>query len=327
MAARRVIAEIGSCDGDLALAVDTAQAALESGAWMVKGQMYQASTLVTRNAPTYGHDSIVEKATQWEAFSDALSYDDWRTVAATTNRRFFASVFDTEACRHYPYDYIKIASADITYQGLIEAAALTGKPLIVSTGAATRTEINRMLSWIPGVPVTLMVCTLSYPCAPKDAHVNRVVALRDNGVDVGYSDHTRGTAAAHLAFELGASMVEKHFTIRPGTGGDHDFAIGPDQLREIVEQKDAVSDAVAAVYGGGTDFGPRPSEMPARQYARRSLHARTDIAAGAALTRDLIDVLRPADGIEPWLVDDLMGVRTTRAILAGEAITTEMLNW
>ena len=307
------------------MAIDTAEAAIEAGAWKIKGQMYQADRLVTRTAAGYGHASIVEKPTQHEAFSNALTYDQWHTVSTVCDGKFFASVFDIEACQQYPddYEWIKIASGDITYRGLVAAAAATGKRMIVSTGAATMSDIHRMRSWIPGVPVTLLVCTLSYPTEPVDANVNRIKTLKSLHVDVGYSDHTRGTAAAHLAFDLGASMVEKHFTIRPGTGGDHDFAIGPDQAREIVERVDAASDAIALVYGGSDIVGPRVSELPALHGARRSLHAAVDIPSGTKLRSSMVAVLRPADGIEPWLLQDTLGRHTVRRILAGDPITTD----
>lgn len=323
---RLLIAEIGSCNGDVALAIDTAQAALEAGAWRVKGQMYHADRLVTRTATTYGHDDIAEPLTQHEAFNKALTYDQWAQVADAVGGRFFASVFDLEAVEYYPWGHIKIASADITYRALVEAAAGTGKHLIVSTGAAARWEINQMLGWIPGTHPTLMACTLSYPTRPSDANVARVITLRDYKTDVGYSDHTRGTAAAHLAFDVGASMVEKHFTIRPGTGGDHDFAIGPDDIREIVERVDAASDAVAMIYGGSPLLGVRLCEQPARERARRSLHAAVDIPPGTIITPEMISVLRPADGMDPWLLDDPagpVGKHTTRRLKIGEPITDD----
>ena len=296
---RKLIAEIGSCNGDLPLAIDTAQAALEAGACWVKGQMFQADRLTTRDARTYGR-GLNEPATQYEAFDNALTYDQWHEVAEVCDGKFFASVFDLEACRDYPYDWIKVASGDITYRGLIEAAAATGKQLIMSTGAAPWRDIHRALSWIPGVRPTLLACTLAYPCPPRDANVRKVVTLKDFNLPVGYSDHTRGVVAAHLAYDLGASVVEKHFTIRPHTGGDNDFAIGPDLVRQIVERTVAVSDAVLLVLGGSAELGVRVSELPAVYAARRSPYASQDIGAGDRVDASNTIMLRPAAGVEPW---------------------------
>ncbi len=298
---RRVVAEIGSYNGDLPLAIDTALAALDAGAWLVKGQMFQADTLTTKTARTYGK-GLNEPATQYEAFDNALSYDEWHKVAEVCDGRFFASVFDLEACQGYPYEWIKIASADITYRTLIEAASETGKQLIMSTGAASWRDIHRALSWIPRTHPTLLACTLSYPCPPRDANVKRVTTLKDFKLEVGYSDHTRGAAAAHLAFDLGASLVEKHFTIRPGTGGDNDFAASPDILRQIVGRVGAVSEAVGLVFGGSEILGVRASELAASKLARRSPYASEDIAAGEAVDESNTVMLRPAAGVEPWRI-------------------------
>ena len=328
MAVRQVIAEIGSCDGDLGLAIDTAQAAIEAGAWMVKGQMYRADRLVTKTAPTYGHPSIVEKGTQYEAFERALSYSEWEQVAAAVNGQFFASVFDLEACRDYPYSVIKIASADITYRALIEAAAATDAYLVVSTGAANRSEISRMLSWLPGTRPMLMACTLSYPTDPVDANVRKMISIRDFHIPVGYSDHTRGIQASNLAFDLGARMVEKHFTIRPGTGGDNDFAITPTELAALVKNREPVSEAIENVYGGSSLLGARSCELRAKNYARRSLRANGRISAGRIVRRDLVQVVRPGGGMAPWLLDEPIGP-LGRAVIRdmedGEAFTPQIL--
>jgi len=323
---RRVIAEIGSCGGDLALAIDTAEAAVEAGAWMVKGQMYEADRLVTRTAPTYGKSSIREPATQHTAFRKALTYDEWGAVAAAVPGQFFASVFDIEACHDYPYQWIKIASADITYRALIEAAAATGRKLIVSTGGASRADIHRALTWINGVHPTLLACTLSYPTQPADANVARLIALQEFHVPTGYSDHTRGTAAANVAFALGATMVEKHFTITPGEGGDHDFAIGPDELSDIASGQEP-TEAQMKVYGGSQVIGPRITERRARLLARRSLRAAAAIPIGTRITKEMVAVLRPSGGMEPWLLyafpEGPLGAYATRQLAVGDAITPD----
>lgn len=321
---RRLVTEIGSCNGDLQLAMDTAEAALGAGAWMVKGQMFQVDRLVTKTARGYSKPSITEAATQYEAFSKALSCDQWHTVSTVCKGRFFASVFDLEACRDYPYDWIKTASGDITYRALVEAAADTGKRLIMSTGAASMWEINRARGWIPGIDPVMLACTLSYPTEPRDANVNRVTKMQSLQWDVGYSDHTRGTAAANLAFDLGASMVEKHFTIRKGTGGDSDFAIGPEDVSAIVNRVDAASDAVTLIFGGSDMVGPRVAELAAKERARRSIHAAVDIPKLTIVRRDMLTVIRPTGGLDPWLLDDPegpVGKHARRRFVAGEPIT------
>lgn len=326
MTDRRVVAEIGSCNGDLKLAIDTAQAAIEAGAAFVKGQMYTAESLVTRDAPSYGEPSITEPETQWEAFEHALTWDEWAFVAESVEGRFFASVFDLDAFEDYPYEYVKIASADITYRGLIEAAAATDAHLILSTGGATRDEINTALAWgstaawSDGSYPTLLVCTLCYPTEPDLANVRRVKKMRLFWPDTGYSDHTRGIQAAILAFDYGAVMVEKHFTIRPGTGGDNDFAIGPDDLQRLANGTGTASESVRELYGGSSKIGPIPCEASAIQYARRSIHARVDIPAGSVILRSHLSVIRPADGLPPSQLDEVIGTTATQAVAAGEPL-------
>jgi len=319
---RRVVAEIGSCQGDLQLAIDTAQAAIEAGAFLVKGQGYTADQLVTRTAPGYGHDSITEPATQYEAFENALTADEWAKVAAAVDGKFFLSVFDESWCVDYPYEYIKIASADITYRGLIETAAATGAHLILSTGAATREELNRAMSWTAGAAsMALLVCTLSYPCDLADAHVGRVEKLRVSWPATGYSDHTRGIEAATVAFEVGATMVEKHFTIRRGTGGDHDFAIGPIQLHWLVNGLYTFEAETRDLVYGSARFGDiQLSEHAARRLARRSIYAKVDIAAGTVIRRSMVTMLRPGVGLEPWLINDIVGQKSPQAVAAGDLL-------
>ena len=309
MTDRKVIAEIGSCGGDLQLAIDTAQAALEAGAWLVKGQGYRADTLVTKGAPTYGK-GLGEPATQYEAFSKALTQEEWEQVAAVVPGQFALSIFDEEWLDGYPWGYLKIASADITYKPLIEKAAATGANLIMSTGASTVEEINRALGWCGANKPTLMVCTLAYPTEPEDANVARVKTMLATYPHVGYSDHTRGVYAAALAFEYGAQMVEKHFTIRPGEGGDHDFGITPDELTALVNgaagyEEDPIPDR--DLLAGSPVIRPYDAEYAARTLARRGVYAAVDIPAGSIITRDQLAFLRPATNIAPWMVDTLNG--------------------
>ena len=265
--------------------------------------------------------SITEPATQYEAFEKALTREEWAQVSAAVDGRFFLSVFDESWCLDYPYDYIKTASADITYRGLVEAAAGTGAHLIVSTGAATLEEVNRMLGWLDGEQPTLLVCTLSYPCAPSDAHVCRVEGLRVSWPDTGYSDHTRGITAASVAFERGAVLVEKHFTITPGVGGDHDFAIGPAELRWLVEDTYAVDPIGWRTVYGSASFGDiQPAEQSARHLARRSIHAKVDIAAGTQIEARHIHAIRPGDGIPPEFLEDYVGWLLPVDVTAGQAM-------
>ncbi len=220
---RRLVAEIGAANGDLQYALDCVAAFAEAGATMIKAQLYTADTLVTEDAKPYGKN-LSEPATQHEMFSNSLTYDEWfvvKELCATIGVKFFGSVFDLDAVdagMQQKWDVFKIASGDITYRRLIEftaqACADTGATLMFSTGGSTFDEVMHARLWIGDVSPDvlagseMLVCTLSYPTSLEDANVDRIGTWTTEVVsNVGYSDHTRGLAAADYAYRIGASLV------------------------------------------------------------------------------------------------------------------------
>ena len=327
-----LVAEIGPANGDLGYALEAVHAAAESGFQAVKGQVFHRDMLVTPTAKTYAQEGITTPDTQYEDFEAQLSYDEWEKVQAeceSAGLDFFFSAFDKGAV-HFGeaigVKRYKIASGDLTYKQLHQRIAETGKEVVVSTGAATGPEIVRALSWHDG-PVTLLACTLSYPCEPRFANLRRMEALRDLvkgdpfGISVGYSDHTYGTDAIVRAEELGAVMVEKHFTITPGEGGDHDFAVTPQQMRAYWDHKNDWRGT--SVYDGDGLLSPSHAEQRALYGARRSMHAGRDLLEGNVLGANHVKMLRPAAGIEPWRLDDYVGRPLQRSVAAGQPITEE----
>lgn len=301
----KLIAEIGSCNGDLSLALDTVDAFAEVGVWGIKGQLFRASTLTTRDAATYGL-AVTEPDTQWEAFETALTYDQWGEVqrrCGDVGVEFFGSVFDLEAvdvAREQMWDWIKLASGDITHQRLYEKVAEGTWHVFWSTGASEQWEIERAAAWLGDTPNTPMACTLAYPCPVEHAHVNRVTTLQ-RVLDtewVGYSDHTMGIAAAHLAFTLGAEFVEKHVTIRPGTGGDHDFGATPATVKELLHGPVNYADSTSLVAGSPV-LTKRWIEQAAWRGARRSLVTTKPIRRGEPITDENTVALRPGFGLPP----------------------------
>jgi len=301
---RKLIAEIGSVNGDLPFALETVERMAVAGADYVKGQLYNADTLVTRDAASYG-TGLDEPATQYEAFSKALSYDDWGIVKERCDKLgvvFFGSVFDlaaVDAGVDQGWSAFKIASADITNRPLLEAVAETGRRVFLSTGASTEFEIRRAADMF--TDVTVMACTLTYPCPLIEANVDRVLTLTGTyGQVVGYSDHTRGIAAADYAFRIGAEFVGKHVTITPGEAGDHAFAIDPTEVKQLVRGDAWGDDAVDALVAGDGKVGPIESESAARLLARRSPVTTTLISHGDIVDESNTIMLRPATGIDPF---------------------------
>jgi len=335
---RRLVAEIRSANGDLDYALACVDAFAAAGASDIKGQLYTADRLTSRTAKPYGK-GLSEPDTQHEAFSKALTYGEWRQVKEKCDEAgvgFFGSVFDRDAVEEglaAGWSAFKLASGDITYQELIRHTAaacdMSGATLIFSTGAATEVEVMRARGWINDISPDVLeasvqlVCTLSYPTELEDAHVDRVTTWQHCiTTAVGYSDHTRGIAAADYAYRIGASLVEKHVTLTPGEGGDHDFASTPDQIARLVDGNvptHTVSDAIVA---GDHRLRVLDTEAAARLGARRSLHTVRDVEAGDRIRYSDVTAVRPGGSIEPFHVADVVGKVAKRRIMAGT-----MLDW
>ncbi len=324
-----LVLEIGPANGDLEYAYDVCAAAKESGADWVKAQIYDRDLLTTKTAKTYAHDGVHTAETQYEDFEKQLSYDEWEKVKVRCDEieiGFFASVFDEGAvhfCESLGVERYKIASGDITYKQLLEKVAATGKQVIMSTGASTADEIRRAMKWVyngfNSNGITLLACSLSYPTKPEDANLTRMDTLRTIWpIKVGYSDHTFGVGALHRAHHLGADMVEKHFTITPGAGGDHDFAVTPQQLRGMGSWAQG-----SDIYDGSPVLEASIAERKARMGARRSIFARRDIRP-RELQEDDITFLRPGGGLEPWQADEFVGLKLRDGVKAGTALNAAM---
>ena len=331
----RVIAEAGANhNNSVERAIEMSRRAAEAGAWAIKFQLYKADSISVPNSPKYWTDPF-GTATQHEAFrvSDKLDYGAYGEIAAACRDVgivFFATPFDfaaVEALESIDVPLYKIASADITHRPLLEAVAATGKPVLLSTGAATTAEIRRAVEWMDVGPerLVLLVCTLTYPTPDADAHFARLASFRREFSPylIGVSDHTLGTAGAWMAAALGGVCIEKHYTIdkRLPDVPDHAMSVVPDELAEMVGACDR-----AAVLHGEDWIGVRPSEQPARDHARRSIVLERDIAPGSRLTARDIGYKRPGAGIPPFEADLVIGRRLLAGGSRGEVLAYEDLS-
>lgn len=325
----KVIAEIGPADGSVDYALKAVDDAKAAGCWAVKGQLYAADRLVTSTAERYDHVGGTAQ-TQHEMFSGAMAYGEWAKVkeyADEVGILFFASVFDWQAvewCEAWEVPLYKVASGDITNRALIETVASTGKPIIMSTGASNPEEIVAAVHWTGYTPqkLVLMACTLRYPAQDADANIGRVSTLgrvpgsiRDGRAAylTGYSDHTSSREAAAVAAGAGAVVLEKHMTLKPYTGYDHDFALTPDEMAVYVHFANA-----GALLRGEDTVMSREHEADARRGARRSLAAAVDIPQGSLLAPLLFTALRPGTGLSPAELPRLVGgYRMARGVKAG----------
>lgn len=333
-----LIAEAGvNHGGDLGVALEMVRRAAEVGVDAVKFQTYKAERLATAESAAYWDRNAEPASTQFELFKryDSLEPDDYRTLAAAcadAGVDFLSTPFDVD-CVVWLAELVpavKIASADLTNDVLLRAAAATGRPILLSTGAATMDEVVAAVDALGrgGVPdVALLHCTLSYPTATGDAALGAVVALRERfpGLVLGYSDHTRPVDsfdAILAAVSLGARVVEKHYTLDASVpGNDHYHAFEPQQFHELRARLDRLHDLL-----GASEKRVLEAEEPARLHARRSLVARDAIGRGTLITAELLDVKRPGTGIPPTALADVVGRHAAVDIDADTTLQWEMVD-
>lgn len=312
-----LIAEVGiNHGGDPALAMRMLEAAAEAGADAVKLQTYDTGAFLSRRSAYFevfrscelGRDSIEALAARarqlgiilFSACFDEGSADLWRSLGAGA---------------------FKVASGDLTHTPLLRHVAAFGKPMIVSTGAATLLEIEQALSAIreahPGTPVALLHCVSNYPTQAGEANLACMSSMREAfGCPVGFSDHTLGIATSIAAAALGAELIEKHFTLdKSMPGPDHALSADPAEFATLAQ---ALREARAAV--------GRPVKAPVEAadfipLIRRSVTAAVDIAEGQTITAAMLAVKRPGTGIAPAERDKLIGRRARRALAADQTLT------
>lgn len=324
-----IIAEIGANHNrSLSLAKEMIDAAVGAKADAVKFQIYSAETLYSRKTPRhsgYGKDLFdlikeIETPRTW--LPELADY------CARKEILFFATPFDNDAVDELDEvsSFFKIASFELVDLPLLRYCASKGKPMIISTGLATMEEIEDAYLTCREAgneQVAFLQCASMYPSPASIMNLRAMETIRRAfGTPTGLSDHTRGIHISVAASAMGASIIEKHFTLdRTMEGPDHPFAIEPDELAELVRQVREVESA----FGDGRKLGPAPEEMEFYEKARRSVHAAVDIPAGTVIEPDMLTCKRPGYGVRPKFLPLLTGRRAARYIAADEWITWEML--
>ncbi|MDZ4169168.1 MAG: N-acetylneuraminate synthase family protein [Coriobacteriia bacterium] len=325
-----IIAEAGTNHGgDLATAkrlVDTAAAA---GADTVKFQIIYPEGLYLPSFYRNGH--YEDNAVFIQRAAAMLSDDDYRELAEygrSSGIPFTATVFDLRGIAlvdELDVPYIKTASCDLNNSRLLVACAETGRRVVISTGMASLGEIERAVSDVlatGNTDVVLMHCVSVYPCALEDMNLGFLAALKQEfGLPVGLSDHTESNLAAAVAVGVGATCVEKHFTLdRAAPGFDHSYAMEPEGLKSYVCDVRSVDSACT----------PRaekllPAEEEVKLRARRSVYAARDIAQGETLAEADILVVRPEGPLAPNEAGAVVGRQPTSVIAKYQPITWEDL--
>ncbi|MGE4281415.1 MAG: pseudaminic acid synthase [Magnetospirillum sp.] len=324
-----VIAELSANhNGSIERAKDSIRAAAAAGAHAVKLQTYTADTMTI----DCDRDDFVIKGGLWDGYklydlyAEAHTPFEWHAelfaLARSLGIAIFSSPFDesaVELLHGLDAPAYKIASFELTDLPLIACAAATGKPLLMSTGMASQTEIAEAVKTARDAGasgILLFHCISQYPAPMEAAHLAKIVSLRDAfDVVVGLSDHTMGNVAAIAATALGAAAIEKHFTLsRADKGPDSSFSLEPDELRRLVTD---TRDAWAALGQAGFD---RPASEEASKAFRRSLYFIADLPAGTVLDETHIRRIRPGFGLPSKHLAEVLGRRLAKAVKRGDAV-------
>jgi N-acetylneuraminate synthase/N,N'-diacetyllegionaminate synthase len=318
-----VIAEAGvNHDGDLAAARDLIAAAAAAGADAVKFQAFAADRLVTRGAPSAAYQLQAGQSPDQHAMLRRLELnpDQFACLAEDARSRdieFLATPFslpDLQFLVSLRVPAIKLASTDIVNGPLLDAAAETRLPVLLSTGAADLYEIQaavRRFSQPKAGPLALLHCVSSYPAPEDQANLAAIVTLaRAFHCVVGFSDHTESITMGAYAAAAGARIVEKHLTLdRRRLGPDHAFSLEPQAMAEYVQH---IRHAARLLGDGRIRITDAQREV--RRLARGSVVTASDIPAGQTIRRDMLTVKRPGLGISPLEIDSVVGRCACRAI-------------
>ena len=326
-----IIAEAGvNHNGDVELAKRMVDAAVEAGADAVKFQTFKAEGVASAAAPKaeYQLQTTGPAGSQLEMLRGLeLSREAHIDLQARCQERgllFMSTPFDeggADLLAELGVPVFKVASGELTNWPLIERVASKGRPIILSTGMASLSEVDDAVRVIRNVgcdQLILLHCISNYPADPADANLRAMETMaRAFQVPVGYSDHTPGVEVPLAAVALGANVIEKHFTMdRSLPGPDHRASLEPMELAAMVRGIRMVESAL-----GNGRKEPAASEAGNRQSMRRSLAAAYDIPEGAVLKQEMLTSLRPASGIPPPLLESVVGRRLRRPLTAGEVIT------
>jgi pseudaminic acid synthase len=329
-----VIAEMsGTHNQSLERALEIVDAAAEAGAHAIKLQTYTADTMTIpgalviedKNSLWVGrelHDLYKEAYTPWEWHKPIFERAKEKGIIA------FSSPFDESAVdflEELEVPLYKIASFENTDWPLLKKVAATGKPVIMSTGAATLSDIDgavRVLKEAGVEDLILLKCTSTYPATPESTNIKTIPHMAQMfGCQIGLSDHTMGIGVALAATGLGATVVEKHFTLRRADGGvDSAFSIEPDELKSLVVESER-----ACLSLGEVSYGVQKNEQKSLLF-KRSLFAVEDIKAGEPLTRDNVKVIRPGKGLAPKHFETVLDSKASSDISKGTPLTWGMVS-
>lgn len=331
-----IIAEMsGNHNQSLARAMSLVETAAKSGVHALKLQTASPDGLTLDidtpdfliddpSSPWHGrnlYDLYKEAVTPWEWHKPIFER------CADLGLTVFSSPFELSAIdllEELDAPCYKIASFELVDLPLIKKAAATGKPLIMSTGMASVADIQDAVDAAKGEGngnIILLKCTSSYPSTPADANIATIPHLQQMfGLQVGLSDHTLGIGVPCAATALGATVIEKHFTLKRSDGGvDASFSLEPHEFEALIEETKRAWESVGHVVYGGTAVERKSLKF------RRSLYIARDIKKGDVLTAKNLRIVRPGYGLPPKNIDVLLGRKVNRDLSAGTAMKWEFI--
>ena len=330
-----IVAELSANHNrDLQQAIRLIDAAKAAGADAIKLQTYTPDTITIRSESEpfqIRGGTLWDGRTLYELYGEAFTPWEWHAElqqkSASLGMDFFSSPFDAGAVDFLETLNVpayKIASPELVDIPLIQKAASTGKPLIMSTGMATCEEVEEALAAARegrAQEIALLKCTSSYPSPPEEMNLRLIPTLAGKfGVPVGLSDHSMGIAVPTAAVALGACIIEKHLTLsRSIQGPDSGFSLEPHEFKSMVE---AVRTAEKAL--GRPEFRVGDKEKASRAF-RRSLFVVEDVKAGEAFTAQNVRSIRPGNGLHTRHVTEVIGQRAACDIERGTPLQWELV--
>ncbi|GAB4276482.1 MAG: pseudaminic acid synthase [Coriobacteriia bacterium] len=331
-----IVAEMsGNHNQSLERALEIVDAAAASGAHAVKLQTYTPDTMTL---DCRGDDFVIsDESSPWygrrlyELYEEAHTPWEWHGALFERARQHdmlcFSTPFDSTAVdflEQFNPPCYKIASFENVDIPLIRKVASTGRPIIMSTGMASLEELEHAVAAARDAgckKLVLLKCTSSYPATPEGSNLLTIPDLRERfDCEVGLSDHSLGFGVSVAAVALGATVIERHFTLRRADGGvDAAFSLEPEEMRVLVDETQKAWQALGEVY-----YGPTEQEKSSMRF-RRSLYVAEDMKAGEVFTKDNLRCVRPGYGLPPRHYDELLGKRVTRDVCKGTRVTWDLV--
>jgi len=318
-----IIAEVGvNHNGKIILAKRLIDSAKKAGADAVKFQAFKTEDLVTRGIKMadYQKKNIGKKSSQLKMLKKLeLKYEDFIQIKKYCDKRSILFL-----CTPHSEDVIdfleplipayKIGSGDLTNLPFLRKIAEKKKPIILSTGMATLSEVEEAIKVIRNngiAQIVLLHCTTNYPCSMEDVNLKAMETMRKRlNCPVGYSDHTQGIIASIMAATMEAVVIEKHFTLNKNLPGpDHKASLEPNELKEMIT---AIRNTEKALGDGVKE--PTKSEKKIKRVVRKNIVARVDINKGSKISREMLTIKRAGFGIEPKYIDKIIGRKAIDAI-------------